>query len=288
MVIRNCVRRMKVVPFYSNTNIRNDGCTSSCCWIQSFMKRGYSTTTTIRRSNDDMKMIVSEMNTNDTMIRVIGKKYTDTRQYVLLPSHLTIPSSFKQREQEETFYKETNIVSLYANRNIIFGAQIGSHYIHQLNEDDNQQKLIELALPLVKVALQNASIEGEQPQALSTLNGLSSWVRSCLQSQEKESSTIQQLQQDTSSRVALEAITAIATGTPRPGHSVVGIGTYRDGKDTWEQLAKEYCLQEGGESFESSLYQQAGGQIIQMEYLADKRESYLQQAGGTMARFLFW
>jgi hypothetical protein len=39
----------------------------------------------------------------------------------------------------------------------------------------------------------------------------------------------------------LDAITAIATGKPRKGHSIIGAGTYRDGMVGWMALSREYA-----------------------------------------------
>ena len=279
MLIQRWGRQMKIIPLhlsYSQKILQQQQWRKESSSHVGFFSTSSST-------------IVSE--NNDTVIRVIGKKYTDTRQYLLLPSNLTLPSSSSSSSKSlESFYKETKIVSLYANRNILFGTTIGSRYKNEYN--NNNKAFVNVALPLVKVALQDASMEGEQPQALSTLNGLSAWVRSCLK-KENTCTTIQMLhtqiqEGNEASKVALEAITAIATGIPRPGHSVVGIGTYRDGKDTWEALAKEYTNTNNTTSLETHLFQQAGGEVIKIEYLADKSESYLKEAGGTMARLLFW
>jgi hypothetical protein len=197
-------------------------------------------------------------------------------------------------------------------------------------------RLVHVCLPLVDAALQDAGILGEQPQAVSTLHGLSSWVVDCLDGPCQESSQVlknlraqasQQPMEDDSEKssssssssaaaasIALGAVCAIATGIPRPGHAVVGVGTYRDGQVAWQALAKEYvqiscsrssssssnaertttCRQPTPDYYanyigsqEAELYQAAGGQLVGIEHLADQQPAYLKSAGGAMARFFF-
>jgi len=156
-------------------------------------------------------------------------------------------------------------------------------------------------MPLLEAALNDCAVEGEQPHALAALNGLSTWVQSSLENNEDASSSSNVLKEmksnaennnDPNSKVVLEAITAIATGIPRPGHSVIGVGTYRDGKDAWQALAKEYASLPTTDEYyntkEATLYRTAGGEILNIEHLADTNEAYLKEAGGAMARFIFW
>ncbi len=63
----------------------------------------------------------------------------------------------------------------------------------------------------------------------SSLVGLSDWVKTCLET--NESDELAKLKSNDS--LAFEAVQAIATGIPREGHSVVGIGTYRDAEEGW-------------------------------------------------------
>ena len=91
---------------------------------------------------------------------------------------------------------------------------------------------------------------------------------------------------DISAEVAIEAAKAIATGVPRPGHSVVGQGTFRDGQDLWKELAHEYVVTVGG-SAEANLYQQQGGNLVGIEHLADTSPANMKAAGGAIARFYF-
>ncbi len=84
---------------------------------------------------------------------------------------------------------------------------------------------------------------------------------------------------------AYEAVRDIATRSRRQGHSVVWIGTYRDGEEGWKALAREFVELELCE--EANLYQQRGGKLVAIEHLADKNPDYLQTGGGAMARMFF-
>jgi len=176
-----------------------------------------------------------------------------SREYLLLPPHLPLQQASAQN----------TLANLRAHRNIVFGAQFR----------------IDLAAPLLRVALEDCSTEGEQPQAVSTLHGLSQWVCDCLDGKQ-ESDTLPTLD-----AINLEAITAIATGIPREGHFVVGQGTFRNGAQGWKALAREFL--ELGLSEEANLYRRADAQLVAIEHLADTNTKYLKSAGGAMARLVF-
>jgi hypothetical protein len=153
----------------------------------------------------------------------------------------------------------------------MFGAKL----LQQPTEDFSsvsEWTLRNVAGPLVERALDDCSAKGEQVQAVCALYGLSVWVT---QHWEELS-----LDLDDSSK---QAAYAIATGIPRPGHSVVGQGTFRDGAEAWKRLAEAYLPH----AMESQLYLKHGAQLLHIEHLADTSPAYLQSAGGAMARFLF-
>lgn len=150
--------------------------------------------------------------------------------------------------------------------------------------------LVEACQKLVGVAKDDASAHGEQPQALASLHGLCDWVTSCINKDGEGSLELTKIihrRDETGDDVIYEAVKAIATGTPRPGHRVVGVGTYRDGKVGWEALAKEFATTQAKLAEEAELYRSMGGELVAVEYLADRSEKYLKSAGGAMARFFF-
>eukprot|EP00559_Dactyliosolen_fragilissimus_P002496 CAMPEP_0184864922 /NCGR_PEP_ID=MMETSP0580-20130426/16356_1 /TAXON_ID=1118495 /ORGANISM="Dactyliosolen fragilissimus" /LENGTH=215 /DNA_ID=CAMNT_0027363877 /DNA_START=373 /DNA_END=1020 /DNA_ORIENTATION=- len=192
---------------------------------------------------------------------------------------------------------EVRMASLFRKRNIIFGARAYGDKIGRIES---------LCQPLLEKARDDASEFGDQPQALANLNGLCNWVRSSFELIEsgKEdndctSEVLRRLNADQSDegKVTYEAVRAIATGIPRPGHSVVGVGTFRDGESGWKMLAKEYASNshstatDDGTIFEGSneanLYRNGGGVVVKIELLGNTSEAYLRDAGGAMARFFF-
>lgn len=164
------------------------------------------------------------------------------------------------------------LATLYRHRNIIFAARTSQE----------QYPLSEICLPLVDVALKEAGEDGDQPQAIASLAGLSQWVNACLK-KERESPKLEDLRQN--DPAAFEAVEAIATGVPRKSHSVVGIGTYRDAENGWSALAREFVDQHYAE--EVSLYEKRGAKLVDIEHMADQSPAYLQSAGGAMARLFF-
>jgi hypothetical protein len=214
------------------------------------------------------------------------------------------------------------LATIHANNNILFGATINTNVAPQYNDPNvKPPSVLDLCPILLHAALDDCSDEGEQPQALSTLHGLSAWVRQCLEgsassvvlnglreqvknSEDSMSSVLRSTSVvgrrfiNANANVQLECITAIATGIPRPGHTVVGQGTHRDGAHGWEALAREFALLEydddvGKEKTNIQLseecllyrYHADSCELVEIELLADTSPAYLASAGGCMARF---
>jgi hypothetical protein len=338
--------------------------------IHSLCSSSAATFTTAAFSSSNYQHQMSSLSyPEDAVIHLRGSDLPyGSREYLLLPPHVKVT--------DLEFEPSLLLASIRAHRNILFDARMMiqnassssssssssslQDNVSDSDKDDNdisrpieikqqqeqqQQcpRLVHVCLPLVQAALQDAGSQGEQPQAISTLHGLSSWIVNCLEgrikSQVLNNLLLLQSQQNTTTTtttttttsnddnsaaattaadIALGAVRAIATGIPRPGHSVVGVGTYHDAKVTWQALAKEYVqlsitkttpmaiktktsttsttltIQEQQQqqyyqygSQEAELYQAAGGQLVGIEYLADQQPSYLQSAGGAMARFFF-
>ncbi|OEU22073.1 hypothetical protein FRACYDRAFT_178284 [Fragilariopsis cylindrus CCMP1102] len=189
-----------------------------------------------------------------------------SREYLLLPPDVYVP----QVLQDPTL----PAAALFAHRNILFGARS----FHGYDMED-------VCRPLVKAAIEEAeTIEhGQQPQAVANLKGLSDWVAEFFENDNIiGSQTLARLQQQ---QKGDEAVRAIATGIPRPGHSVVGQGTFRDGQKAWEDLAKEYTRL--GLSEETNLYEKFGGNVVAIEHMADQSPENMKSAGGAIARLFF-
>ena len=218
----------------------------------------------------------------DPVIKVIGDKAYDGVKELVLLSHRE-SSSMNSSPSSSSNQSSHKLASVFVKRNIIFGSRI-----HQPG-----LSLVKTCSPLVNQALNIASEYGDQPQALASLYGLSNWVCSCLKyadenkTVENPSKVISKLldsHNNHESRIILEAVTAIATQTPRQGQTTIGVGTYRDGRPGWEALAKEFATSFNDDG-EPSLYSSYGGEIVQVEYLADTSPVYLKEAGGVLLRY---
>jgi hypothetical protein len=237
------------------------------------------------------------------------------------------------------------LASIHANQNMMFGMKLHNQ---QSSEDTNVSFTDHLNIcgPLLDLAKEDASINGQQPQALCALHGLCGWVKDCLENNgegskvldvlmteysesnninnntldkeedskhsdksSKETKKIQNprsrqriqnkskaysIQSESQRLLQLSAVKAIATNTPRPGHSILGMGTYRDGRLPWIHLGWEYTQLSSpwDESCRCGLeelmvYKSRDGEVGAIEHLAHREESYLRSAGGAMARVFF-
>lgn len=208
------------------------------------------------------------------------------RSYILIPDGTDVDLALK--------VDKLHLARLKASKNFIYHAKVVQRSLGTPAE---------VCTSLLEAALKDAKSQGEQPIALASLSGLTQWVAGGIEkisnndnngdnsSDEGENSSIviQSLLKDLQSRdeKTFEAVKSIATGIPRPGHSVVGQGTYRDAEKGWRQLAHEFVTL--GLSEESELYQipSSGGVLDSIDYLADTSREGLMDAGGSMARFKF-
>uniref|UniRef100_A0A7S1ZC62 Uncharacterized protein n=1 Tax=Ditylum brightwellii TaxID=49249 RepID=A0A7S1ZC62_9STRA len=263
----------------------------------SYTTRTLSSTTTTTESSQKNIM-------KNAKVHIRGEKY-GSREYILLPSNLTIDVNDDSDASLESTIQASKLASLRAHRNIIFGARV--YNVTTTDADDEDDSTTTMTTPLnlmtggckrlLNVALNDAAEYGEQPQAIAALYGLCDWVSTCIHEMERERNADQcsseallhiiQEQEKTGDSTTYEAIKAIATGIPRPGHSVVGVGTFRDGQKGWETLATEYAMTQDGLAQEAALYRMCGGELTNVEHLADRSEDYIRSAGGAMVRFYF-
>ncbi|KAJ1621886.1 hypothetical protein T492DRAFT_1066299, partial [Pavlovales sp. CCMP2436] len=106
------------------------------------------------------------------------------------------------------------------------------------------------ALPLV----QHAITERHADYALAALEGLHAWVASV--GEEKLATEF--------GEEAAGALTAVALGRPRPGHSVLGQGTFRAAAPAWAVLQSRFAA-ETAEAEEARLYSAAGMQFVRIQ-----------------------
>jgi hypothetical protein len=153
------------------------------------------------------------------------------------------------------------LASLQAHRNVIFGAvrYCQKKLYSPKDDDDDIQTLSSACMPLFDAALVDASEEGEQPLAISTLHGLSVWAAAALLGK-TPSKAVRKMHREPEKAVSLKAALSIATGIPRSGLSIVDQSTYGDGSAAWEELAKEYVRLHRSE--ECQLYQARGAELV--------------------------
>ena len=131
---------------------------------------------------------------------------------------------------------------------------------------------ISVAAPLVAAALEE--YDGKV-HAFAALPGLCAWV-AAMEPQALE---------DEFGEKAAGAAVAIALGRPRPGHSVLGQGTFRDAEPAWVALAGRYAETDAAE--EAALYRTAGGVGVGVQHLATTEPAAMADYGGAMALFQF-
>lgn len=201
----------------------------------------------------------------NAVIHRIGDDAYGTREYALIPADIPLELAKKD--------SKLKLASIHANKNILFGAKVIAKSIGSMEE---------VCGGLVDAALEDAGSQGEQPQGIAALHGLSDWVVRGING-EVDIQVLETLQ--AKDPQTFEAVVAIATGVPRESHTVVGMGTFRDGQYGWGELAKEFVALKLGD--EVRLYESKGGELVNIEHLADHSKDYIQSAGGAMARFFF-
>ncbi len=201
---------------------------------------------------------------NATIHRIGDDAYGE-RTYILLPKGTDLDLALK--------VDKLHLARISANKNYVYHAKVVQRSLGPIDM---------VCKPILEEALKDARSEKPQPVALASLEGLSKWVAKGFDGQNKIPA-LEELR--TTDEKVFEAVKAIATGIPRPGHSVVGQGTYRDAEEGWKMIAQEFVS--SGLSEESELYKANGGALDCIEHLADTSREGLMDSGGSMARFTF-
>jgi hypothetical protein len=308
--------------------------TSSSFWKNNSTRCYASTDSSISTATSNATTTITKENNNQQhhIVTIGGKDYDDLKQIRLVRTvhhqghcglllgrhHETEPTAATAAASSSS---NTTLASICVKRNIIFGSRVYTNSSSQDCTTTGGGGYIQSTLPLMEKALGEASREGDQPQGLAALNGLSCYVRHAIQeegfspslevwrrrccfissSSSSSSSSLETVDapQNEDAQQVLQAVTAVATQIPRKGHSVVGIGTYCDARKGWTDLAKEYAtiselehadryrykyVQEG----DASLFQRMEAIFVNIEYIGlDENPEYWKDAGGAMARFFF-
>jgi len=81
------------------------------------------------------------------------------------------------------------------------------------------------------------------------------------------------------------AVEAIATNTPREGHSVLGKGTFEAAREAWTTLALGFA--DRAEIGEAAIFRGAGAKLAGINWLHDTSPEALEGSGGATAAFHF-
>lgn len=218
-----------------------------------------------------------------------GKEYDDLKQVRLLQ----LPSSDGQDELK-------TLASICVKRNIIFHPKL--HVDPESEHEILSKGFSKALLPLLRVCLQHASVEGEQPQGLAQLTGLTNYARSALSDDYMVTSPyldslLAESTKNDEKKIILDAIYAISMNEVREGSTSIGIGSYCDARDGWTFLAKEYAQYPANHKYckegyvveaDSQLFQKMGGNLVSIEYIGNhENPDYWKNSGGAMARFFF-
>ena len=121
-----------------------------------------------------------------------------------------------------------------------------------------------------------AAAKTERPIALVPLPDLCRWVR------DGERWSDETLVAEHGAEAA-EAAQAIALGRPRPGHSVLGQGTFKAAEGAWMYLAREHMEANEEVMQEMLAFKGALRGTFEPVHLADTDPEYMALAGGAMA-----
>jgi hypothetical protein len=210
----------------------------------------------------------------NAFVHCIANEQSGERQYVLIPNDTPLDLAMK--------VDKLHLARLKCNGNVIYGAKVVQRTLGTE---------VDVCMPLLEAALRDIKVKNDDALAMASLDGLCQWVSKAIENNESEElfddeeiqSTLTKWREDDPHLYG--AVKAIATGEPRPGHSVVGQGTYRDGQSGWMELAHQYISQDMAS--EAILYEKGGATLECIDHLANTSRESLIYAGGAMAKFKF-
>lgn len=135
--------------------------------------------------------------------------------------------------------------------------------------------------PLVRAALKELKVRGaERVVAVAPLAGLCAWV-----SQHKLWEKLDASAPDHDPEQA-GAVEAVARGVPRPGHSVLGRGTFAAAQPAFVRLASAYVAQAIGRpdpDSEAAMFVHTGGEVLGINWMQATDEESLRDCAGCTA-----
>lgn len=136
-----------------------------------------------------------------------------------------------------------------------------------------------VGVPLIRAARNELKLRGcDRVVGVAPLTGLCEWVRA-EEAWTKLDSTAATFDADQPG-----AVEAVAKGLPRPGHSVLGVGTYKAARPAFELLAMQYAQHSLADpDNEAAMYAASSAQIANVNWMhATDQEAMLDCAGCTV------
>ena len=132
------------------------------------------------------------------------------------------------------------------------------------------------AVPLIDAACAAMREQGaERITAVAALPGLCDWVCET-RAWESEAMTEEQS----------GAVEAVARGEPRPGHSVLGVGTFKAAQAAFQPLALAYASRDHPDA-ECSAFRAAGATLMGVHWMHSTTPDALRDSAGCTASFEF-
>ena len=131
--------------------------------------------------------------------------------------------------------------------------------------------------PLVEHAIAQCPL---RPLAVSQLIGMRTWAADALA--EPITTSFNKKLRAQFGEEAFEAAEAIALGRPRPGHEVLGQGTFRAAEPVWRKLVERF-VRHSGLACDVSLFEEAEYTDMRTQYMGDMSPEGIAESGGSLA-----
>ena len=119
-----------------------------------------------------------------------------------------------------------------------------------------------------------------RPLAVSRLVGMRAWAADALA--EPITTSFNENLRTEFGQEAFEAAEAIAFGRPRPGHEVLGQGTFRVAEPVWRKLVERF-VRHSGLAEDVLLFGEASYTDMRMQYMGDMSPEGIAESGGALA-----
>ena len=144
---------------------------------------------------------------------------------------------------------------------------------------DPALSLSSVGRPLIRAASNELKLRGAgRIMAVAPLPGLCDWVAREAAWERLDTSA------DDYSPEQRAAVEAVATGRPRPGHSVLGVGTFKAAKPAFVRLAMEYAMLSLKDAdAETAMFVAGGGEVQSINWMHATDPDALRDCAGCTA-----